>query len=525
MAAIALMAAIGAWAILSGRISYVVTDGVSMNPVYYQGDLVFVLKADSYHVGEIVAYHGAVAGQKVLHRIIGGDDSTGFVFKGDNNDSIDPLRPTGDQLIGHAVLHVPKGGFWLKPLMGPTGLGMLGFLVIDSGAAAARTRRETPRGRRKKRVKAMARQEGSMATAATFARTVKHLSPALRAGSGIVAVMALLGLVLAVLGWLDPVYQSKKISTGPQRTATWSYSAKVPKSAAYDGTTVTAPDPVFRKLANKVDLKVTYSGPAGVIGLSERLTNGTGWHSTTQLVEDTPFVSTSHSETVTLDLNALAARSQAAAKAIGSTSGGTVSIALEASVRTTGLAPFQAPLTLQLDSMQLAVAADTGLTAGNTGPGTVAVTVPRQVTVLGTEIMTASQARSYALLFLIVALVGGFGIYLVQRRDTVVTTRAEIERRYPQLLVHVEPMASPPGKPVVNVDNFPALVKLAERYGQMILTWRRPDADDFVVRDEGITYRYRVQLEEPATTLYDLDRMDRSTVISHRPPEVSRPRV
>jgi hypothetical protein len=75
-------------------------------------------------------------------------------------------------------------------------------------------------------------------------------------------------------------------------------------------------------------------------------------------------------------------------------------------------------------------------------------------------------------------------------------TRPQIERRYPQLLVHVEPMASPPGKPVVNVDNFPALVKLAERYGQMILTWRRPDADDFVVRDEGITYRYRVPLAD-----------------------------
>jgi hypothetical protein len=40
-------------------------------------------------------------------------------------------------------------------------------------------------------------------------------------------------------------------------------------------------------------------------------------------------------------------------------------------------------------------------------------------------------------------------------------------------------------------------VKLAERYGQMILTWRRPDADDFVVRDEGITYRYRIPLDEP----------------------------
>jgi hypothetical protein len=93
---------------------------------------------------------------------------------------------------------------------------------------------------------------------------------------------------------------------------------------------------------------------------------------------------------------------------------------------------------------------------------------------------------------------GGIIIALFARRAGSVRTREEIERRYPTLLVPVEPMMSPPGKPVVNVDNFPALVKLAERYGQMILTWRRPDADDFVVRDEGITYRYRVPLDEPA---------------------------
>jgi hypothetical protein len=95
-----------------------------------------------------------------------------------------------------------------------------------------------------------------------------------------------------------------------------------------------------------------------------------------------------------------------------------------------------------------------------------------------------------------------------------VRTRAEIERRYARLLVHVEPMPSPPGKPVVNVDNFPALVKLAEKYGQMILTWRRPDADDFVVRDEGITYRYRVPLDEP--TLQNVELISRPSAGSHR---------
>jgi len=75
-------------------------------------------------------------------------------------------------------------------------------------------------------------------------------------------------------------------------------------------------------------------------------------------------------------------------------------------------------------------------------------------------------------------------------------------------------MPSPPGKPVVNVDNFPALVKLAEKYGQMILTWRRPDADDFIVRDEGITYRYRIPLDEP--TLQNVELIGRPGAGTHR---------
>src|SRR3954451_11351891 len=100
------MAAIAAWTVLTGQISYVVTHGMSMNPVYYQDDLVVVVKSDSYQVGQVAAYHGSGPGVKVLHRIIGGDETSGYIFKGDNNQSIDVVKPqpTADKLIGRAVL-------------------------------------------------------------------------------------------------------------------------------------------------------------------------------------------------------------------------------------------------------------------------------------------------------------------------------------------------------------------------------------------------------------------------------------
>ncbi|SNY06622.1 DUF5305 family protein [Paractinoplanes atraurantiacus] len=512
MAVILGMAAIGAWAVMTERLTYVVTDGVSMNPVYYQGDLVFVAKADSYHVGEIAAYHGSIPGQRVLHRIIGGDGSTGFVLKGDNNQSIDTVTPTTEEMIGQAVLHIPKGGLWLKPLLGPSGLGMLSFLVVGGGVAtAARNRREIPRGRRKKRVKAMSRQGGSLETAAAVFKTVQRLPSPLRGGAYLVAALTVVALLLGVLGWMKPIVETLAVAAPPSQSITYSYSAKVPKSAAYDGTTVTSPEPIFRRLTNTVDLLAEYTGPAGTFDLSAELSNGTGWHTTIQLVEKKAFSSSSYEATAKFDLKALVARSDAASAAIGAASSGAVTVALTARVVSPGVGTLTAPLTFAVDPMQMVLGSNTKLTKSNSGTASTTV-VPREIGILG---LTASQARSYAILSLIAAGMVAALVFFLARRGMPLRTRAQIERRYPQLLVHVEPMPSPPGKPVVNVDNFPALVKLAEKYGQMILTWRREDSDDFVVRDEGITYRYRVPLEGPE--LLDIEHRNRpATAGSHR---------
>jgi len=68
---------------------------------------------------------------------------------------------------------------------------------------------------------------------------------------------------------------------------------------------------------------------------------------------------------------------------------------------------------------------------------------------------------------------------------------AAIKRRYATMLLQVEPMTSPPGRPVVDVTDFPALARLAERYGLLVMHWTRSNVDTFIVHDDGITYRYR----------------------------------
>ncbi|MEV6299315.1 signal peptidase I [Actinoplanes sp. NPDC051861] len=494
MAAILVMAAIGAWAVNTGRLSYVVTQGKSMQPVYYAGDLVLITKPDMYQQGDIAAYHGAGGQMEVLHRIIGGNAETGFVFQGDNNKDADPDKVAVDQLIGRAALHIPKVGTVLQPVLSPTGLGMIGFLFVSGGTAVAKTRRDIPRGRRKKKVKGMSGQGGSMAMATAIFKAVSRLHPALRVLAYATVVAGVLGLALGVLGYMKPATETVRGSGKAGEAMTFSYSADVPLSPAYDGTTVYSPDPVFRKLASVVKLQMSYQGEPGRIEVNARLSAQNGWHTTVNLSQPKQFTSQRYLDAVLLDLDTLEKRAIDAGKAIGADMGA-ITLAITTRIEHNDGTAFEPQIALNLAPLQLTLASGPeSLLVDQSSGATGSRVQDRQIGAFGYDVVTASQARKYAVYLLLVAIGGAVVIAMMALRHVPLRTRAQIERRYPHLIVPVEPMASPPGKPVVLVDTFPALVKLAERYGQMILTWTRPDgSDDFIVRDEGITYRYRIQ--------------------------------
>ena len=498
MAAILMMAAIGAWMTTTGQLSYVVTYGISMNPVYHADDLVVLLKSDSYELGQIAAYHGGAGQTEVLHRIVGGDSAAGYVLRGDNNESVDVATPTTDEMIGRAVLHIPGGGKWLQPLLSPTGLGMLGFLFVSGGTAVAKNRREVRRGRRKKRAKGMSGGGGSLATAAAVLKAVSRLHPALRALAATAAACGIAGLTLGVLGWMKPAIGTAASTSKTAETMFFSYSAEVGRSAAYDGTTVYSPDPVFRRLASRVDLSMQYRGEPGSIQIIARLAAQNGWHKTLQLSQQKRFTTNSYTDNVQLDLNALETRAEAAGDAIGAEMGA-LTLTVTAQVQHDNAAKFEPRITFNMAPLQLTLASSPeSLTVRQSDTGT--LLRERQIGAFGFNLLTATEARRYTIYLITVALIGAGIVAWMALGRVPLRTRAQIQRRYPHLLVPVEPMASPPGKPIVIVDTFPALVKLAEKYGQMILTWTRPDgADDFVVRDEGILYRYRIEATASAS--------------------------
>src|SRR5262249_49486275 len=88
--------------------------GRAVAPPRRDRHLVVLRRESSYRRGEIVAYRipdgQPGAGGRVIHRIVGGNPRTGFVTKGDNNDSVDEFwRPKPSQVIGRVWIRFPAG--------------------------------------------------------------------------------------------------------------------------------------------------------------------------------------------------------------------------------------------------------------------------------------------------------------------------------------------------------------------------------------------------------------------------------
>src|SRR5277367_6967987 len=114
---------------LGGSATYVVTHGISMEPRFHTGDLAIVRSQSTYNVGEIVAYRSKLLQTIVLHRIIGREGAR-YIFKGDNNDFVDPEHPAADQLIGALRVHVAGVGGRLEAIRSPALMGALLFFGV-----------------------------------------------------------------------------------------------------------------------------------------------------------------------------------------------------------------------------------------------------------------------------------------------------------------------------------------------------------------------------------------------------------
>jgi len=131
--------------------SYVIVQGHSMEPTFHDGDLVLAKSSAGYKRGDIIAFR--VGGEfndpaMVIHRIVGGNGSKGFVTKGDNRPRTDPWNPKTSNVVGRAVFHIPYAGSIANDIRQPWALAMLGAgVVVADGTRRRRRRRAAVRRR------------------------------------------------------------------------------------------------------------------------------------------------------------------------------------------------------------------------------------------------------------------------------------------------------------------------------------------------------------------------------------------
>jgi signal peptidase I len=491
---------------LGGSSTYVVTHGTSMEPRFHTGDLAIVRSQSNYHVGEVVAYDNHQLHTIVLHRIVGLEGDR-YLFKGDNNNFVDPEHPVASQLIGALWIHIPGVGLRLQSIRSPLVMGILLFvgMLLLTGGVFARTQRG--RHRRERRA-----SEG--AATPTFAVLA------------IGALLAIPFLMLALLAFTRSPTKLYPYTVPYQQSGRLSYSAEAPAGPTYPGARVVTGDPLFAHVLNAVDFSFAYRLRAagrrslsGSASLEATVVSSDGWHTTLKLAPPTRFHGGRALVTGTLDLTSLLALVHSVETATKAS--GTYTLTLLPRVSARGRVDavpvhttFEPKIQFSLTPIEVqpAVAGGGPLTTASpsgedTAPSVFSPSAPGSATgthsqpaslSLGLGRLSVASARTLATdaLVLIVCAVLAALAYLrlalaldgSQPRDE----SASIRARYGRMIVPVARVWQLPGVPVIDVEDMEALAQIAEHYDRSILHEVAEDGEAFWVTDESGQFRYAV---------------------------------
>ncbi len=498
---------------LGGSATYVVTHGTSMEPHFHTGDLAIVRSQSSYHVGEVVAYDNHQLHTIVLHRIIGREGDR-YLFKGDNNNFVDPEHPAASQLIGALWIHIPGVGLRLQSIRSPLVMGILLFvgMLLLTGGAFARTR-----GRRHRREGRAGR--GAATATPTFA---------------VLAIGTLLALPFIVLALPAFTHSPTKLDpyTVPyKQSGRLSYSAQAPAGPTYPSGQVVTGEPLFAHVLSEVDFSFGYrfhtAGRrtlAGSASLTALVTSTDGWHTTLQLAPPTRFHGSRALVTGTLDLTSLLALVHSVETA--TKANGTYTLTLLPRVRASGRVDavpvhttFEPKVQFALTPIEAQPAVSGGgslTTASPSGEqtalsmfspsasGSAAGTHSQPASLsLGLGQLSVASARALArdaLVIILCAVLAALAcLRLVLGRSLPREESASIRARYGRMIVPVARVWQLPGVPVIDVEDMEALAQIAEHYDRSILHEVAEDGEAFWVTDESGQFRYAVGVRAGAS--------------------------
>jgi signal peptidase I len=493
---------------LGGGTQYAIVNGSSMEPGLSRGDLVAVRSDGDYERGDVVLYESDRLGTHVLHRVI---ETRGdrYVLKGDNNDFVDPERPTSRQVVGLLWFSIPRVGTAVQWLAVPIHAALAFFVLtaLAFGVGAETTRRRPPGETRPRTAPASGSERLWLADGA-------H---AVLAGSLVAFVLFAL---LATIALARPTSRTAPVPNAYVQTGTLSYSADVAPSDVYPDGRVDTGETAFLQLVPALQVAFAYSlrsGEAsdvrGRVSLAAVLSDGTGWSREIPIAGPLPFVGpVAHVDGV-LDLTEVAAIVDGMRTSTGSgTSVFSVRLAPNVAVSghvgteelETSFAP-EAPLLFDGISLRVDAAEDGKTSALEQSAATTGTTIVASRLALARFQVSVGDARRFSLLGLVVAgALAAFAGVLVTRRGS--DPHSRTATRLGDRMISVGQAPSLDEARITELGNVDSLVTLAERYDRIVLHWRDGERDTYLVDDGSVVYRFVEQLATaPARDVADED--------------------
>lgn len=482
---------------LGGQTSYVMVNGISMEPRYHTGDLVIIRKAQTYKIGDVVTYRDAEMGAYVIHRVIGTDQGQ-FVIKGDNNSWIDAYQPTQDEIIGKQWIYVPGAGRVTQWFRKPINLSLAVFLL--GGVFMTRVIAKPPKN-----------QKGTNRPPINFGGM---LEPA----SYLMGFLFIGFLGLSIFSFSRPA--TRTADTIPyQQDGEYTYSA-TGTPGVYDTEMVRTGEPVFPKLTCFLNIGLAYNisgnqlqNVSGNSQIFARIMDEpSGWQRTIPLLSQTAFTGSSNFNMATLDLCELEALVNLVEQETGlRTNTYTVEIVTNIVFTATSAGQaiagtFDPTLAFKYDKVHF-YPANTNAEINSMhitkeGLAGSADMQANTLSFLGWE-ATVNFIRMSSLIGLGISLSGLILIGLFIFKTARQSTDALIHLRHGSLMVDIYEKDLQPTATTIDVTSMNDLAKIAEQQGSMILHMTRNFLHYYLVQNNGITYRYVISTGKKGITETD----------------------
>lgn len=480
---------------LGGWVTYVIVDGISMEPGFVFGDLVLVRTQTDYAVGDAVVYRDETLGSYVFHRIVAMDLDR-YILQGDNNGWLDSYHPSRDEIVGKLWLHAPKLGRtieWMRtPLNLALAIGLVGGVFMFDLF---------------KKPKQKGTDNSPSFQMGGFSQTVLFS----------LGLLALLFLGLGIFSFLRPLNRPAE-NISYQQDGMYYYSA-TGTPGVYDTDMVRSGEPVFTKLTCFLNIGYTYNilgdrlqGTTGTYKMSARILDEQGgWQRTLPLNGETIFSGNTFFTMTTLDLCQMEALVQLVEKEAGLKQVSyTLEIVTDVSFAATADGNFVSDsfsqvLPFKYDKVQVYLAENDSqvdpLHSTKQGLVESSVLEPNTISFLGLTV-SVGTVRLISLFGFSAALIGLGGIGIGLYRAASQSQEGLTQLKYGSMLLDVVEQNLAPTSSIIDVASVDDLARLAERHGTMILHTTRNFLQFYFVQVNGATYRYvfstgRKGIEEP----------------------------